>query len=153
MEQKTPRELVLEMIDAFNAHEADQIAELFANDGSFEDMPWGPPAKGKAEILAALRREFDAFPNAMLIPESLKIGDDFAIAEVSFTGAFSGQGHNFPPVSAGRCINVPGVLTFETAGGKLRKARFYHDTATEMRQMGMLPEQPDWTMGPSGPAS
>ena len=61
------RATLIELCDAFNAHDLDRIMTFFAEDCVLEmprgDRPWGARAEGKEAVRAALAGRFEGLPD------------------------------------------------------------------------------------------
>ena len=61
------RSTLVELCDAFNAHDLDRIMMFFAEDCVLEmprgDKPWGSRAEGKQAVRAALAGRFEGLPD------------------------------------------------------------------------------------------
>jgi steroid delta-isomerase-like uncharacterized protein len=61
------RATLIELCDAFNAHDLDRIMSLFADDCVLEmprgDKPWGARFAGKASVREALATRFTGLPD------------------------------------------------------------------------------------------
>lgn len=61
------RSTLVELCDAFNAHDLDRIMTFFAEDCVLEmprgDKPWGTRAEGKQAVSAALAGRFEGLPD------------------------------------------------------------------------------------------
>ena len=61
------RATLVELCDAFNAHDLDRIMTFFAEDCVLEmprgDRPWGARAEGKEAVRAALAGRFEGLPD------------------------------------------------------------------------------------------
>ena len=61
------RATLIELCDAFNAHDLDRIMTFFAEDCVLEmprgDRPWGTRAEGKEAVRAALAGRFEGLPD------------------------------------------------------------------------------------------
>ena len=61
------RATLIELCDAFNAHDLDRIMTFFAEDCVLEmprgDRPWGARAEGRQAVRAALSGRFEGLPD------------------------------------------------------------------------------------------
>ncbi|MGB3389910.1 MAG: nuclear transport factor 2 family protein [Pseudaminobacter sp.] len=61
------RSTLIELCDAFNAHDLDRIMALFADDCVLEmprgSKPWGSRAEGKQNVRAMLATRFEGLPD------------------------------------------------------------------------------------------
>ena len=61
------RQTLVELCDAFNAHDLDRIMDLFADDCVLEmprgDKPWGGRAVGKENVRNGLATRFEGLPD------------------------------------------------------------------------------------------
>lgn len=61
------RPALIELCDAFNAHDLDRIMKMFADDCILEmprgDKPWGSRFEGKADVRKGLAARFEGLPD------------------------------------------------------------------------------------------
>jgi len=74
------RSALIELCDAFNAHDLDRIMALFADDCVLEmprgPEPWGSRFEGKAAVRAALAGRFAGLPDVHYGEEEHFVDDD-----------------------------------------------------------------------------
>lgn len=64
------------LVRAYNAHDADAFAELFAEDAVAYDHPGIPAQRGREEIRAVYRQAFARFPdNRTVVVHRIVMGD------------------------------------------------------------------------------
>jgi steroid delta-isomerase-like uncharacterized protein len=77
------------MRDAFNAHDADKLASSFTEDCTVESYD-GPAAHGREELVAALRRTFDAFSDVKAAPLRGWVTGNVIVSELAWSGTMTG---------------------------------------------------------------
>ena len=60
--EMTPKETILNFVDAINAQDVDRLGELMTDDHTFVD-PYGSEVTGRAPMLAGWRGYFEWFPD------------------------------------------------------------------------------------------
>jgi steroid delta-isomerase-like uncharacterized protein len=128
--------------EAWNDRDFDRGAAIIADDGELIEVATDEHYLGSA----GLREEYDKWANAF--PDGkVEIRDSFSAGErggveCTFrgtnTGAFTGAAGEIP--ATGRAVKFDFCTIMQITGGKLTKARHYHDTATIMQQLGLMPE-------------
>lgn len=128
--------------DAFNAHDADALLALLADDVTYIDPSWPKEMHGKDDVRAYLASIWRSSSDmsvehlgaGMLDPKSPRASRRWRL-----TG--TGDGVWDPPglQPTGAKFTVEGVAVFEFRGDKLADARQVFDVAGLMRQVGALP--------------
>nr|WP_199041112.1 nuclear transport factor 2 family protein [Dyella sp. ASV24] len=71
-----PEAVVLAMFDAFNRHDADGLARLYANDAQLASSDFCHPRSGRAEVARTYRELFAEFPDIHDEIEQIVAQDD-----------------------------------------------------------------------------
>jgi steroid delta-isomerase-like uncharacterized protein len=80
------------------------------------------------------------FPDFHVQPEKFHHADDAVIGEGRIAGTHDGPFAGVP--ATGRRVDYPAVAMFEFEEDKLVCEKLYFDSATILRQLGALPEDP-----------
>ena len=125
------------LYEAYNRHDADAAAALYAPDGTHEDVAVGRPARGREAIAAGLRRLFTAFPDSRWTPSAQVEHDGRAFGTYVLTGTLR---QDLGSIRAtGQRLELRGVHVLETDSGLIRLSQDYWDSATFQRQMTTTP--------------
>jgi steroid delta-isomerase-like uncharacterized protein len=127
-------EVVKRYFDAWNRHDADAIAALFVEGGTYSNPIAGQGLTGQATADFA-KRLFTAFPDA-----------SFKIVSIGDTGGglvatqWLARGTNTGPLAdgsppTGRPLTVPGASFTQVEGDKIRSEQAYHDRQTMDEQL------------------
>ena len=147
--------------EALSQHDAKRYAGFFTEDGVLT-TPGGPPAKGRAEITAAVQKTFDAFSSLKVAPTRVLLKGDVVVAEWALTGTHSGDYLGVKPTE--KPVGVVGVtvLVFEPGTGLVKEAHRYSDQGTLLSQIGasktkaraipLLSSSPEWKVASGTPA-
>jgi len=85
------REVLEQMLDAFNAHDLDTIMSLFAEDCVFESPrgpdPWGRRSVGKEEVARGLAARFEGIPDVQYRDGDHFVAGDRGLSEWTLTGS------------------------------------------------------------------
>jgi steroid delta-isomerase-like uncharacterized protein len=128
-------------VEAWASHDLDKMVAIYTEDCIYEDVALGRIMHGKKEIRAFLKEFITACPD----DGSLEINSCFASSnrmcmEFTMNGTIKGS---FLGVQAtGKAISIRGVHVCEFKGDKVSKVSDYWDTASLMRQLGILPSPP-----------
>jgi steroid delta-isomerase-like uncharacterized protein len=134
-------ELMRKSIEAFNQHDADGFAALYADDATAYDPQYAEPLKGREAIRKDIEDFFRAFPDVQAKVLSSVAGGDAIAFEVEVTGTHKGPlvtpNGNVPPTN--RPIKFLGsrVLRFNSRG-ELVSCNRYYDLAGIMQQLGLM---------------
>jgi steroid delta-isomerase-like uncharacterized protein len=134
------REISDRYTDLINAHDAQGIAALFAEDGIFID-PTGE-YRGREAITQYWEGFFQAFPDMQGRDEFEAESGDTAINEWTASGTNSGplEGPEGSIPPTGKQITVRGADAITVRDGLIQSHRVYYDQLAFMIQLGLLPE-------------
>jgi steroid delta-isomerase-like uncharacterized protein len=125
--------------EVWNRHDADALPARFAEDGVMRLVATGETARGREQIRALVERSLRAFPDW-----HLQVTDAFGVAgricaEFVLTGTHEGEFQGIPPTH--RPIEVQLCSVFRmNPEGLYEQETIYFDSATLLRQLGVLPE-------------
>ena len=99
------------------------------------------PARGKAEVRAALEQIRRAFPDERVTVRHVIEGDGWIAAEVTFTGTNLGplRGPQGEAPATGKRVTIEACHVMQTAGDKILRYRIYLDTMSVLAQLGLVP--------------
>jgi steroid delta-isomerase-like uncharacterized protein len=133
---RTPREVVLAWVDAFNCHDAHAAAVLYREDAVSLQVPNGQPVVGRDATLTAFLHIMQAFPDNSTRVVYVLVDGPWLIIEWEFSGTYVGAFQGNPP-NGGR-FKLQGCELFQVVDGKIRHQRGYcWDKATWFRQPGI----------------
>ena len=131
-------------LDALNSHDGAQVAEMMAEDVTFEDVAMGVTHQGR-EAVKAFIAELDGFSSdASFSPISKQqTGNQYAI-EWESSGTNTGDMAGIPATN--RQYRVRGVSIGELdEHGKILRNRDYWNMADYLMQLGMFGVAPEAT--------
>jgi ketosteroid isomerase-like protein len=115
---RTPRDVVRELVDAYNAKSLERLLALYRPDARF----WDPfhregvvGREGIAEVLGAL---FESFPNEQMSIVTLAADETHAVAEFRSAGT----------TGSGRPFALEFTEVYEVSDGQIASCRVYIDT-------------------------
>lgn len=131
------------LVEAYNAHDVDAIAELYSDDAVIERSGLKEPLRGKDGIRVRAGMFFEAFPDFRVeVLEELEEGNVKA-AVIRTLGTHRGNfklgGRNVPP-SGNRLDNEAAAFTTLNDEGLIVRDKLVFDTATVARQLGVAAE-------------
>jgi steroid delta-isomerase-like uncharacterized protein len=133
---KSTDDLVQKQFAAWNAHDADKVASFYTDDVVYEDVAFGLKARGRAELRKMAADFFAGVPDLKLeVVSNTSMGDHGSVEWV-FSGTDVGL------YKTGKKFSVRGASVYEVRGGKFSSNRDYYDSASIMRQVGILPNAP-----------
>ncbi|MFY9615428.1 MAG: ester cyclase [Candidatus Dormiibacterota bacterium] len=137
------KELSQKGTDAFNAHDADALAELGAED-IVATMPGSPERRtlrGREESREYNQSWFDAFPDARITVVRETIGEESVATEAIFegtnTGTFKTPMGDIP--ATGKSVKGQYCLVVVVKDGKFSSTSLYFDMAQLMGDLGLMP--------------
>ena len=122
-------------IAAWNSHDPAKMTSIFTDDVFYEDVAFGEVSHGKAELQKFATSEFEGVPDLELKLGRAAIRDDHGTIEWAFTGTDKAV------YKTGKRFTVRGVSVIDVRGGKISRSLDFYDSATIMRQVGVLPTQ------------
>jgi steroid delta-isomerase-like uncharacterized protein len=123
-------------IAAWNSHSPDKMIPLFTADIFYEDVAFGEVSHGSAELRKFAASEFDGVPDLELKLLRANIHGGHGTIEWTFSGTDKGV------FNTGKKFSVRGVSVIDVRDGKISRNLDFYDTATLMRQVGLLPTPP-----------
>ena len=125
-------------IAAWNSHDAEKLLPLFTADVFYEDVAFGEANHGSAELRKFAASYFEAVPDLKIELQRSSIHDGHGTIEWTLSGTDKGM------YKTGKKFSVRGVSVIEVREGKIFRNLDFYDSATIMRQLGLLPaQQPD----------
>jgi steroid delta-isomerase-like uncharacterized protein len=113
---RSPREVVLAWVDAWNRRDAEAAAACYHDDAINHQVAAGEPRVGAAAMLEDCREFFTAFPDSYTKPVNLFEDGEWAILEweggATWRGPFAGRMPN------GRSFTLRGCGFFRVVDGE-----------------------------------
>ena len=121
---------------AWNAHDADAVAGIFAIDAEVVDVASGTVTRGRDAIRETASARFLGFPNFSLEKQMLVINDHANADRWIMRGTHTGEFLGLAPT--GRSVEVHGATfsEFDTVGLVIRDTH-YVDLGALLRQLGL----------------
>ena len=136
----TTREVFEKGTDTFNAHDIEGFAEVLADDVAFS-APGGMRGQGKAACAEFYGSWFAAFPDAHVDVHGIRILNEMAVEEGTFTGTHDGvlrsPAGDIPPT--GRSVSVEYVQVLLFRDGKHVSFNLMFDRLQMLEQLGLVP--------------
>ena len=127
-----------EIYAAVNAHDIEKFASFHTDDVVVENVATGVVARGIGEeARATLKSAFAAIPDYKLELISYFASGNRQCEEFVVSGTHMGDYMGIP--ATGKKFSYRAVLVRELRGGKTCRVTTYSDSATLMRQLGVLP--------------
>ena len=146
MPELTSLAIVQEWIAAINAHDGERLAATLDDDFVWELGE--SSTTGRDASKESWELWFTAFPDLHFEVLQAIVDDDHVASRMVMTGMhmgelrFRGTGSMSQPIApTDRRFSVPSCAFHEISNGKIVHLWAYWDTATLMRQLGLLPAQ------------
>jgi steroid delta-isomerase-like uncharacterized protein len=133
-------ELAQRSFDAWNKHDPDAIAALYAEGGTYSSPRSGLNLTGQA-IANYAKKAFAAYPDARL--EIISIGDTgggLIASQWVFHGTHTGPYFDGSPPT-GRTVTLPAATFTQVEGDKIRSETVYLDRQVVTEQLGFAPKK------------
>lgn len=139
MSSELSRQLVQNLIEAWNAHDIDRVVALYAPGFEETDVALAEPQHGPEAIRRTMRRYLLAFPDLSITADEVIVQENCVALAWTLAGHHRGLLLNIP--ATGRLVRVRGVslMTLDATGHILRLNRIW-DLAGLLRAIGLLPE-------------
>lgn len=125
--------------ETWNCHDAAALAMRFAEDGVMRTVATGETARGRDEIRALAEGRLRAFPDWHLdVTDAFGVGGRIC-AELTLTGTHEGEFQGIPPTHRRIELELCSAFTVN-AEGLAERESIYFDSATLLRQLGLLPQ-------------
>jgi steroid delta-isomerase-like uncharacterized protein len=135
------RQVGQRFIEAFNAHDEQQIRELNGDDAVFE-APGDVKVEGRDAATEYALAWLRAFPDARITVHNELADGDWVVQEFTFTGTHDGTlaspAGEIPATH--KTLNGRGVQIFRVQGNTVADTRLYFDQVQVMTQLGLMPE-------------
>jgi len=127
---------------AWDGHDAEAFAILFADQLVLNDVALPEPITTKDGVRQYAQTWFTAFPDMSVKQTNRVVGGDAVAAEIQFTGTNTGPmmmgGNEIPPT--GKSVVGRGTYFARVRGGKIVEFNSYPDIAGMMMQLGFMPQ-------------
>jgi steroid delta-isomerase-like uncharacterized protein len=120
-----------------NDHDVQGIIDTFHRP-HYELVALGEPTDGEAAVRDLWHEQFAAFPDFHVEVLSTRHADDVVFLEVEITGTHRGPFMGVP--ATGRRVRFRAACVFEFEGDRLMNERVYFDAATQLQQLGVMPQ-------------
>lgn len=132
------KKMLMDYVTAWNSGDAGRVASFLTDDCVFENLGGEDVHRGIEEIKAWATGVFAAFPDFKLEIKSLFVAGDWVAAEWIETGTHTGA--MGPNPATGKSFSVHGASILELREGRIKRETLYWDSATFLRQLGLMPE-------------
>jgi steroid delta-isomerase-like uncharacterized protein len=131
--------VVREHMESENRHAFDVTLQTFAHP-RYELMATGEVYDGEEAVAGYYAATRAAFPDQRNEVRAMHHADDAVIVEFDLLGTHKGPLRGVPPT--GREFRCPMVALFLFEGERIVCERVYFDSATILRQLGLMPDLP-----------
>jgi steroid delta-isomerase-like uncharacterized protein len=135
------RELYVQVIEAYNAHDLDRFLGYYADDCEVR-VPGFPPFQGKAAARECWRLFMESFPDDHLTITSQVVEGTTVVGEwtagATNTGALYLPSGDVLPAT-GKRFTSNGIDVSVIDAGQIKSHRLYWDTAAVLAQLGLMP--------------
>jgi steroid delta-isomerase-like uncharacterized protein len=121
----------------WSAHDMTRLLQLFTEDVVYEEVAMGVANRGSAELRAFGEGFFSGFPDVTFELQSSFTNGINGGAEWVMRGTHIGDLPAMP--ATGKRVEVRGASIFEFSGDRIRRCADYWDTATFLKQLGLMP--------------
>ena len=128
--------------EEFNNRNFEGFQKFVDDSAQFNIIPFDARFSGKEGYLQLSRGWSGAFPDGRCNVNNIVAGEDWVVAEFAGRGTQTGtfytpEGEIMP---TGKRVDVPFCDVFKIENGKIVSYNSYFDSATFMKQLGLIPE-------------
>lgn len=133
--------IVRTFFDSFNNHDLASAVALVADDCEWVDVAAGMTLPGKEGCRQWLQSFLTALPDGQTELTNIVAAGEWVFTEHTgrgtHTGPFRSPAGEIPPT--GKAVELQFAEVYKVTNGRITLLRAYYDTATLMRQLGVLP--------------
>jgi steroid delta-isomerase-like uncharacterized protein len=131
--------IAAQWMNAWNSKDPRAMADLFTEDGSYEDLAFQAKFQGKEGVAAWVQLTADIMPDLNVeITDAFQSGDKIAV-RWTFTGTPLSLG---PIQGTGKTFSVPAASIIEVKDGRIASVTDFYNLANLFRQLGL--DAGDW---------
>jgi steroid delta-isomerase-like uncharacterized protein len=129
----TEAEILEALLRAYDAHDLERVASLYAADATHVDIATGRPKQGRDRIVDGMASFFSGFADARWTASASATGGGRAFGRYVVTGTLQQDLWFF--TAAGQQLELGGVLVLQCTDGLISQSEDYWDAGTFRRQM------------------
>lgn len=127
-----------EAFDAWNAHDPKRVAALHDEQFVMESDTLPAPLRGREAERQFVEMYLQAFPDLHFTVEQMLASGDYVVTRWHAIGTHRGELMGIPATNR-RGEGIHGCTVIEVKNGKIARTWLYWDSATLLRQLGVLP--------------
>lgn len=136
MNNQSPKEIAMRWVAAYNSHDPDAAAALYAEDIVNVQLPWPKPVQGRDGMRTTYLNVFQAFPDIRVEVNNVLEDGPWVVVEWRFSGTMRGEFAGHSPNN--RTFAMRGCELFQIVDGKIAVQHGYWDKATMFDQLGII---------------
>jgi len=126
-------------MESENRHEFDVTLRTFAHP-RYELIATGEVYDGEEAVRGYYAASRAAFPDQRNAVHAIHHADDAIIVEFDLMGTHRGPFHEIPPTGRAFTCRMVALFLFEDGSDRIACERVYFDSATILRQLGLVPD-------------
>jgi steroid delta-isomerase-like uncharacterized protein len=134
------REAIVDLLTrreaAFNRHDAQTLASIYAMDCVVDSPLAAGTLKGRQALTKVHEALFNAFPDILWARDQVMVDGHWATFLGTFTGTYTGGFMGLPP--SGKPVRIPVALVCEFRDGEIVYERRLYDFTGMLVQIGVL---------------
>lgn len=138
--QTAAMNVVSAMFDAFNRHDVEALAALYAEDAVIESPDFEEPRRGPAGIRETYTPYFEASPDIQDDVTRMFGSGDLVAVEFVSRGTMTNLGPDDPEVMQDKAFAIHIVSVLEVRDGKIVRDVTYFDQLGMLHQLGLADE-------------
>jgi steroid delta-isomerase-like uncharacterized protein len=134
------RQVIRQVFNAWNAHDAESYLKLLDKETVWDSDAFPAPFRGHEGARQFFQVYVRAFPDLHLDIEQMIADEDYVVTRWRSSGTHRGDLGGIAPTN--RRAELHGCTVTEVTNGKVGRAWVYFDNARLLRQLGVTPEPP-----------
>jgi steroid delta-isomerase-like uncharacterized protein len=135
------KKLIADLLSAMNSHDTNMAVSLWTDDCIYENWANEIVKHGKKELTTMISAQFADFPDMKFELKSSFAAGDWAGLEYITSGTFANS-HEPATPATGKTFSVHTASIIQIRKGKISRLADYFDSATMLRQVGLMPAHP-----------
>lgn len=136
-EKQQPIEVVRSMFSAFNRHDPQGLAALYAEDAVIDSPDFDKPRQGPQAVAEIYQRHFVSTPDIRDDVTNIIGCEDKVFVEFVSSGTIENPAPTDPPTIKGKKFSLKICSVLEVKDGKIVRDVTYYDQLALLKQIGL----------------
>ncbi|MCG6167224.1 ester cyclase [Leptospira sp. FAT2] len=133
MNNRSPKQIAMSWIEAYNSHNPDAAISLYDENIANLQFPWGKTVQGREAMRNTYVNVFKAFPDIRIEVMNMIEQEPWVVVEWRFSGTMKGEFAGHTPNN--NSFDMHGCEIFQIVNGKILVQHGYWDKETMFSQL------------------